>query len=371
MPFASSRSDDPALGLVRVIRDDGRTDPVTDPFLPPEALLAMHRQMLRTRLVDTAMVELQRQGRIATYNAADGQEAVAIGAAFALEPTDWVFPARRENAVLFVRGYPLDAFLAQLFGSAADTQKGRQAPSHASARSLCVASTSSAVATQLPHAVGMAWAARRDGSRTAVLGFVGEGGTSSGDFHAALNFAGVYRVPCIIVVQNNQYAISTPASRQTASVTFAIKAKAYGLPAIRVDGADVLAVYRGISDARVRAVAGAGPTLVECVTNRPPRLSDAAALAGDDSAAKSNGTAPPESDAPADPLVRLARHLSYLSLLDEATESALRAEITAEIAAAVARAEGVPAPDRSTLFDDVYRARLPHLSEQAALLDRQ
>jgi pyruvate dehydrogenase E1 component alpha subunit/2-oxoisovalerate dehydrogenase E1 component alpha subunit len=347
MPFAATRNDDPALGLVRVIRDDGRTDPVTDPFLPPETLLAIHRELLRARLVDRAMIELQRQGRIGSYNAADGQEAVAVGAAFALEPTDWVFPARRENAVLLVRGFPLDAYLAQLFGNASDSQKGRQAPGHASARSLCVASTSAAIATQLPHAVGMAWAARRDGSRTAVLGFVGDGGTSSGDFHAAMNFAAVYRAPCIIVVQNNQFAISTPSNRQTASVTFAAKARAYGMPALRVDGSDVLAVYRGITDARVRAVAGAGPTLVECVTRCPPH------------------------EGARDPLQSLARHLSYLSLMDGAAESALEAEILSEIAAATARAEAVSAPARETLFDDVYASRLSHLDEQAAHLVRR
>jgi pyruvate dehydrogenase E1 component alpha subunit/2-oxoisovalerate dehydrogenase E1 component alpha subunit len=356
---------DPATGLVRVISADGRTDPTLDPCLPAETLLALYREMLRARLVDSAMIALQHQGRIAAYNAARGQEAVAVGATFALEPTDFVFPALRENAVLLARGLPLSAFLSQLFGSAADPQKGRQTPGYMSARSLAVVSTSSAVATQLPHAVGMAWAARRDGARTAVLAFVGEGGTSSGDFHAALNFAAVFRAPCIVIVQNNQFALSTPASRQTASVTFAAKGRAYGVPSLRIDGSDVLAVYRGVEGARVRAVSGAGPTLLECVTTSPRATTPEGTEGTADEDARD------ERAGDADPLARLARHLEHRGLFGDEAAARLEAEITGEIARAVDLCEGVPAPRRDTLFDDIYATRLPHLEEQAKSFARR
>lgn len=354
-------------GLLRVIDDGGRADPSQDPRLPPGTLLSIHRQMFRARLVDAALIALQQQGRIASYNAAPGQEAVPVGATFAMDAKDWVFPALRENAVLLARGLSMDAFVAQLFGSAGDSQKGRQAPGYLGSRALAVASTSSAVATQLPHAVGMAWAARREGARTAVLAFVGDGGTSAGDFHAAMNFAAVFRAPCVVVVQNNQYALSTPAARQTASLTFAAKGRAYGVPSLRVDGEDVLAVYRAVSDARARATAGAGPTLVECVTRGSPPFTT---VDGAPAVAPGNGHAANAAPDASDPLLRLERHLAYRGVLEPGHAARLEAEITAEIARAVERGEAVPAPRRSTLFDDVYATCPPHLVEQAKPYDR-
>jgi pyruvate dehydrogenase E1 component alpha subunit len=351
-------ADDPALGLLRVLRDDARTDPATDPFLPPETLLSMYREMCRVRALDAALIALQRQGRIGFHGACLGQEAVPIGTAFALEPTDWVFPALRESSVMLVRGFPLAQYLGQVFGTSADVQKGRQLPSTMSARSVNVVSGSTSVGTQLPQCVGVAWAAKKAGSRIVAVGFVGEGGTSTPDFHSAMNFAGVFRVPCVIVCQNNQWAISTPATRQTASVTFAVKAKAYGMPGIRVDGTDILAVYRAVTEARVRAVAGAGPTLLECVTHRVGPQA-----AGDDPEA-------PQASAPTglderDPIERFRRHLEYLGTLHPEADALARHALDREIADAIAGAEAVPPPARSTLFDDVYAVRPWHLVEEA------
>jgi pyruvate dehydrogenase E1 component alpha subunit len=355
------RADDPALGLLRVLRDDGRTDPATDPFLPPETLLSMYREMCRVRLLDAALVALQRQGRIGFHGACLGQEAVPIGAAFALESSDWVFPALRESSVMLVRGFSLARYVSQSFGSSGDVQKGRQMPSTMSAREVNVASGSTSVATQLPQCVGVAWAAKKSRSRIVSLGFVGEGGTSTPDFHSAMNFAAVFRVPCVIVCQNNQFAISTPAARQTASVTFAAKAKAYGMPGVRVDGNDVLAVYRAVTEARVRAIAGAGPTFLECVTQRMSSL--------DVSSLGTGESGPREPDAPPelahDPVGRFRRHLEYLGILDAAADALLRETLSGEIAAAIATAAAEPPPARSTLFDDVYAERPWHLVEQA------
>lgn len=355
------RADDPALGLLRVLRDDGRTDPATDPFLPPETLVSMYREMRRVRALDRALVALQRQGRIGFHGACLGQEAVPIGTAFALEPSDWVFPALRESSVMLVRGFPLSRYVSQSFGSAGDVQKGRQMPSTMSAREVNVASGSTSVATQLPQCVGVAWAAKKTRARIVSVGFVGEGGTSTPDFHSAMNFAAVFRVPCIIVCQNNQFAISTPAARQTASVTFAVKAKAYGMPGVRVDGNDILAVYRAVTEARVRAVAGAGPTFLECVTERMSPLHVTSPDADE--------PVPGEPEAPLspanDPLDRFRRHLEYLGILDAAADAVLGEALNDEIAAAIATAAAEGPPDRSTLFDDVYAERPWNLVEQA------
>lgn len=351
-------ADDPALGLLSVLCDHGRTDPTTDPFLPPETLLSMYREMCRVRALDAALIALQRQGRIGFHGACLGQEAVPIGTAFALDPRDWVFPALRESSVLLVRGLPVAQYLGQVFGTSLDLQKGRQMPSTLSARSVNVVSGSTSVATQLPQCVGAAWAAKKAGARTIAVGFVGEGGTSTPDFHAAMNFAGVFRVPCVFVCQNNQWAVSTPATRQTASVTFAVKAKAYGMPGIRVDGTDILAVYRAVTEARVRAVAGAGPTLLECVTS------------GLGPQASGNDPEPPHRDAPKsgderDPLERLRQHLEYRGALDAEADALVRHALEREIAEAIAEAEAVPPPARSTMFDDVYAERPWHLVEEA------
>jgi pyruvate dehydrogenase E1 component alpha subunit/2-oxoisovalerate dehydrogenase E1 component alpha subunit len=249
---------DPTLDLLRVLREDGSADPACDPFLAPETLLAIYREMRRLRVLDDTLVALQRQGRIGFYGACLGQEAVPISTAFAIEPSDLVFPALRESSVMLARGFPLERYLAQVFGSSDDVLKGRQMPSHMSARAVNVVSWSSTVATQLPQAVGAAWAARKAGARSVTVGFVGEGGTSSPDFHAAANFAGVFRAPCLIIVQNNAWALSTPANRQTASETFAVKAKAYGMQGVRIDGNDASPFWNRCRSSRC-AVAGAGP----------------------------------------------------------------------------------------------------------------
>lgn len=363
MDPSPAESADPALGFLEVLREDGRADPAYDPFLAPETLLSMYREMRRVRAVDAALVALQRQGRVGFYGACLGQEAVPIATAFAIEPSDLVFPALRESSIMLARGFPLDRYLAQVFGSSEDVLKGRQMPSHMSGRAVNVVSWSSAVATQLPHAVGAAWAARKTGARSATVGFVGEGGTSSADFHAAANFAAVFRAPCILICQNNAWALSTPAARQTASATFAVKAKAYGMPGVRIDGNDALAVYRTVAEARVRAVAGAGPTLVECVTYRmgPHSTSDDPDLYRPEGAADEWKSR--------DPIARLRKHLEYLGIIDGVLDDRLGAEIDAEVRGAISVAEAKGPPDRDTMFDDVYAERTWNLVEQARELE--
>jgi pyruvate dehydrogenase E1 component alpha subunit/2-oxoisovalerate dehydrogenase E1 component alpha subunit len=270
---------------------------------------------------------------------------VATGLAAA--PEDWIFPALRENAVMLVRGFPLVSYIAQVYGSAIDTLKGRQMPAHISARSVNQVSWSSCIATQLPHAVGAAWAARLKGDKVVTLGFMGDGATSESDFHAALNFAGIFKLPTVFVCQNNQWAISVPAKRQTASPTLAAKSRSYGIPGIRVDGNDVIAVHHVMSEAIAKARRGEGPTFLELLTYRvaPHSTSD------DPTRYRSN----------AEVEVWLRR---------QSEEDKVEQETAFEIREAIDQVEASGPPALSSLFEDVY-AELPwHLTEQSAELER-
>jgi len=349
---------DAALSLFRVLRDDGSADPETDPGLPADVLLRAYREMKRVRLIDTRMMLLQRQGRIHFAGECRGQEATPIATGLVLEASDWVFPALRESAIMLVRGFPLRAYIAQYFGNAGDVLKGRQMPSHMSGRAVNQVAWSSCMATQLPHAVGAAWAAKMRKDPTVVVGFVGDGGTSEPDFHNALNFAGVFKVPCVLVCQNNHWAISVPAGKQTAAETFAVKGRAYGIPSVRVDGNDLLAVYRVVGDAVRHARNGGGPTFIESVTYRM------GAHSSSDDPTRYRSQAEVDMWAQRDPILRLRRHLFQRELLGEAEEAAIEEALMAEISAAIQEVEPLGPPARETLFEDVY-AELPwHLAEQ-------
>ncbi len=350
-------------GAVRVLLDDGAADEaaVADVALA----VSMYRWMLFNRVLDEKMMILQRQGRVGFWGAYTGQEAVPIGCAHALEPSDWVFPALREGTIMLVRGFPLRTYLAQVFGNSGDVAKGRQMPSHMAAREVNQVSWSSCVGPQFPHAVGAAWAAKLKGDRTVTLGFIGDGATSTADFHVALNFAGVFQVPCVLVVQNNQFAISVRPWQQTATEGYAVKARAYGLPGVRVDGNDALAVYRVIKEAADRARAGGGPTLVEAVTYR------IGAHSSSDDPNRYRDPAEVEEWAKRDPLARLRRFLERQGAWDEARETVARAEHEEQIGRAIREVEAVGPPEADSLFDDVY-ATLPwHLQAQRDELRRQ
>src|SRR5262245_51028636 len=209
------------------------------------------------------MVMLQRQGRVGFYGACTGQEAAVVGTALAAAPSDWIFPALRENAIMLVRGFSLASYVAQVYGNSRDPLKGRQMPAHISSRSVNQVSWSSCVGTQIPHAVGAGWAAKLRGDPTVSIGFLGDGATSEADFHTALNFAGVFQAQTVLVCQNNQWAISVPVARQTAAPTLAVKARAYGVHGVRADGNDALAVHHVVAEALERARRGQGPTFVE------------------------------------------------------------------------------------------------------------
>ncbi|MCL2779764.1 MAG: thiamine pyrophosphate-dependent enzyme [Polyangiaceae bacterium] len=349
---------DPDVGLFTVLREDGSVDPERDPKIPNTILLEAYRHMRRLRRLDERMILLQRQGRIGFYGPSTGQEAVPIAAGLVARESDWVFPAFREHSIMLVRGFPLRTFLAQVFGNAGDVLKGRQMPSHQAGRAVKQASWSSCVGSQLPHAVGVAWAMKLRHDPSCTFGFLGDGATSTPDFHAAMNFAAVMHVPAVLVCQNNQFAISLPVSLQTASATLAVKGRAYGMRAERVDGNDFVALYTILAEAADRARRGQGPTFVEAVTYR------VGAHSTSDDPSRYREQAEVDAWKNKDPILRLACHLRRLNVVTDESEAKLDNELESEIAAAVAEVEALPGPARESLFDDVY-ATLPwHLREQ-------
>jgi len=324
--------------------------------------LEAYRTMVLVRALDERCLALQRQGRIGFYAPHSGQEATLVGSALALEPDDWVFPAYRELAVALVRGVPLGAIVDQLYGNARDLARGRQMPNHFAFRDQHFVSASSPIGTQITQAVGAAMAAQRRKAPIVAITYFGDGATSSNDFHAGLNFAGVFNAPVLFLCQNNQWAISLPRSRQTRSATLAEKADAYGFPGVVVDGNDLRAVYGAVRSARERAVSGLGPTLIEAQVYRfgPHSTSDDPHRYRPDAevdAAKGH-----------DPLHLAKQVLLGDGRLDEATDAKIWEEARAAIAAAVTSAEAVPPPDPSSLFEDVFAVVPPGLEAERQTL---
>ena len=238
------------------------------PNLEDDALRRLYRAMVFNRRVDERMTKLQRQGRIGFFVGSTGEEAAIVASAFALRDDDWLVPCYREAGAAFLRGYSLYDFLCQVYGNVKDRMKGRQMPCHWVSPELHLATVSSPVASQIPHATGLGMAARIRGTDQLAMTYFGDGATSTGDFHVACNFAGVFKAPVIFLCRNNQYAISVPLEFQTASENLAVKAKAYGIEGLRVDGNDALAVYQVTLEAAERARAGDGPTMIEALTYR-------------------------------------------------------------------------------------------------------
>jgi pyruvate dehydrogenase E1 component alpha subunit/2-oxoisovalerate dehydrogenase E1 component alpha subunit len=328
------------------------------PDVPDEDLRRLHRHMLRMRLLDQRMLSLQRQGRIGFYGMATGQEASVTGSAYPLRASDWVFHALRETGVCLWRGTTVKELVCQLIGNSGDVLIGRQMPMHFSDRRVNSVAWSSVIGTQLPHAMGAAYAAKLLGRPDVMMGYIGDGGTSSTDFHAAMNFAAVWQVPCVIFCQNNQWAISVPLSAQTRSSSIAIKALAYGMPGVRVDGNDLLAVIAATREAVERARAGGGPTFIESVTFRmgghsssddPTRYRDPAVVAYWEQR---------------DPMRRMDTFLRGRGLLADADLEGWTSEINDEISTAIREAESLPPPAIESLFADVYHVMPAHIAEQ-------
>jgi len=360
--IARNPEDTLAPDVVRTLRDDGTLDPENDPKLSEAELISLYRAMVRARLLDDRLVTMQRQGRIGFHIGSLGEEAAILGTAFALRPQDWIFPCYREFSAALLRGMPLQRYIDNMFGNANDLAKGRQMPDHYVCRKVNFTSISSPIGTQIPQAVGCAWAAKIKKDDVVAMTYFGEGATSSSEFHNGMNFAGVFKTPCIFVCRNNGWAISVPTERQTASASFAIKGVAYGIPGVRVDGNDLFAVVKVTKDAIARASRGDGPTIIETMTYRMSGHS----TSDDPKAYRPDAWLDPWRAL--DPITRIRSYLERNAGHSEAKDKEIEAEIDAEIRAAVAVAEKAPPPSLESIFENVYAEQPWHLVEQSEAL---
>ncbi|MBX9244826.1 pyruvate dehydrogenase (acetyl-transferring) E1 component subunit alpha [Actinotalea ferrariae] len=354
-----SSSLESVLDTVRLIDPDGSPVPPdrypSDRYaIPADAdLVARYRSMVLGRRINDQASALTRQGRLAVYPSSHGQEACQVAAAAALRPGDWLFPTYRDTVAVMERGVDPVEILTWLKGDrhcAYDPLEHHVAPQ------------TTPLATQLLHAVGVAHAGRLQGQDVVAMALCGDGATSEGDFHEALNFAAVFRAPVVFLVQNNKYAISVPLSRQTAAPSLAHKGVGYGVPAVLVDGNDVAALDAVLREAVAHAAAGGRPVLVEADTYRVQAHTNA------DDPTRYRTEAEVEEWRPRDPIARLRTYLRARGALDDAQEATITAE--AEALAATVR-DGVshgPAPDPDDLFEHVFSAMTPQLRAQRDLL---
>ena len=351
-------SSPPQRRLFTVLDLDGHADPSTDPGLDSALVRSIYEGMLRTRLVDARLMKLQRQGRIGFHVGSEGEEAAIIAATAALRDQDWIFPCYREWGAALFRGWPLQSYFDNMYGNANDVVQGRQMPDHITARAVHFGSITAPIGTQITQAVGFAWAAKIKRQELVTATFFGDGATSSNDFHAGMNFAGVYQLPTLFLLRNNGWAISVPADRQTHSRTYADKGVGYGVPALRVDGNDALAVYAATRQALARATEGGGPTLLELITYR----AGAHSTSDDPTAYREKGEL--ESQLKRDPLRRLRKHLELLSGWSDQEEKRFEGEVYAELQTCIERAEAAPAPPIASMFEQVFEHTPEHLREQ-------
>ncbi len=343
---------------VSVIEPDGTTQG-HDPGLSDEGLLHAYRTMLTVRAFDDTCMKLQRAGRIGFSIPNKGIEATQVGAASALRRTDWLFPSYRDFGMALYHGVEPVEMMHNMYGNARDTSKGRQMPVHFSFLDpIHFYSISSPIGTHLPHAVGAAYAMKVRGEDKVALVSFGDGGTSSLGFHSGMNFAGVWKVPVVFLCQNNGWAISCPSEAQTASDGYAVKAMAYGMPGVTVDGNDLLAVRQVVSEAVERARAGEGPTLIEARTFR---------MGGHSTSDDPTRYVPAELLAEweeRDPVARFERYLEARGLWKPEDRDRLYAEAAAKVNAAAKEAEGVGPPALESIFTDVYADVPAHLRRQ-------
>ncbi|PTQ52317.1 MAG: Branched-chain alpha-keto acid dehydrogenase, E1 component, alpha subunit [Hydrogenibacillus schlegelii] len=340
-PFTEGGSGEALFPLWRLVDEEGRwTDERWADRFSPEWIEMAYRHMLRARRFDRKCLSLQRQGRIGTYAPYEGQEAAQVGSALALGPSDWLFPTYRDHAAAMTFGQPLGRILLYWKGryEGGISNEGRK-----------IFPPSVPIATQLPHAVGAAFAERFLNTPHVALVYFGDGATSEGDFHEALNLASVWNVPVVFFNQNNGYAISTPLDKQMKSKTIAQRALGYDLPGIRVDGNDVFAVYAATKAAVERARSGGGPALIEAVTWRY-----GAHTTADDPRRYRDQSESDRLREKSDPLLRVERILERLGRFDAEAKTRWLAAIDAEIEAAVREMESASPVSEADLFQHVF-----------------
>lgn len=336
--------------MLQILDEEGKLNEELRPKeLTDEVVKELYEKMLFCRLIDDKAIKMQRTGRMGTYVPTEGVEACQIGSEFAIEKTDWVVPAFREAPIMWAHGIPMENLILYWIGNEA----GSKPP-----EGVKVLPVSIPVGSQMLHAVGIGGAARLQGKKEIALTFFGDGATSEGDFHEAMNFAGVFKAPTIFICQNNQFSISTGKSSQTASDTFAQKAVAYGFPGILVDGMDLFAMYAVTKEAAERARSGKGPTLIEAFMYRYTDHTTS------DNATIYRSAEEVEKWRPKDPLIRLQKYLGSKKLWDEKYEKTLREKLAKQIEEVIKKAQSAPDQTIDELFDYTYAQLTPQLAEQ-------
>lgn len=342
-----------------ILDENGDVDKSLEPDVPAEELKSWYYWMLLARRVDERLLKLQRQGRIGTFPQSTGHEAISLGSIVCTKQPDWFVPAYRELAGFLYRGWSLETVLLYWCG----LEEGAQPPEGVNDTPICVP-----VASQLLHAAGIGMAMNIRDQKDIVVTYFGDGASSEGDAHEALNFASVFKAPVIFLCLNNQFAISVPLSRQMACETVAQRAVGYGMPGIRVDGNDVLAVYVATQEAAARARRGEGPTLIEGLTYRYTPHTTA------DDPNRYRSEAEAKRWAEKEPLIRFKKYLSKKNVMAEADFQKMEEEIEAKIQAAIKNVEKMlkepPYSDPLVMFDYLYADMPPYLQEQRDELAR-
>lgn len=334
----------------RILDSNGQiVKPEDLPELSDDELLHLYRTMLYTRVIDEKALSYQRQGRMLTYAPNTGQEAAQVGSAYALKQEDWLVPSFRELGALLIKGVPLKSIYLYWYGN----EWGSYMP-----EGVRVLPTSVPIASQLQHATGIAMANNIKGEKSVAIGYVGDGGTSQGDFHESLNFASVFRAPVVFIIQNNQWAISVPRQIQTMSENLALKSIAYGMPGILVDGNDVLAMYTVTKEAVDRARRGEGPTLIEAYTYR------LGAHTTSDDPTKYRDEADVEKWRPKDPILRFKTYLLEKGVLTEEWDTKTKEELEKEVMSTFESLEGNSDTEIEDIFKYTYETITPQLEEQ-------
>lgn len=343
--------------LYKVLGDEGEVVGEARYRVSKAKLVEMYQDMLRARIFDEWMLKIHPMGRVSRFPPSTGQEAAMVGSAHALENTDWIFPTYREFPVFLARKVPLQELFNRMFANRLDVLKGHEITLYGNKdRRIVVAC--GAVAVMIPVAVGFAMALKYRKAREICIAYFGDGATSKGDFHEGVNFAGVFKAPIVLFCQNNQYAISLPVAKQTASESIAIKALAYGIEGIRVDGNDILAVYEATKQAAEKARRGEGPTLIEAYTYRigpHTTADDPKAYRTDDEVKRW---------LPKDPIKRFRKYLENLGLWNEDKEQRFITEFKEELRRVTEEAERIEPPPPEAILEDTYSVMPWFLQEQ-------
>lgn len=349
------------IPIYRVMNSDGSfIDSKQDPNLDKETVQKMFRDMVKLNTMDKILYESQRQGRISFYMTNYGEEATHIGSAAALELRDLIYGQYREAGVLVWRGFTISQFVDQCYGNADDGGRGKQMPAHYGSRELNFVTISSPLATQMPQAVGAAYAIKRKNNDTCVVCYFGEGAASEGDAHAAFNFAATLDCPVILFCRNNGFAISTPSSEQYKGDGVAGRGPAYGIATIRVDGTDVFAVYNATKLAREYVFKENKPILIEAMTYRVSHHS----TSDDSSAYRSSDEVDVWTNSDRYPISKLKKYMIRMGYFNEAEEETFVNEVRKKVLKQISVSEKKPKPHWKEMFDGVYNEMPKHLREQ-------